>query len=210
MTPTTRSLTAYEARSIIMACESGTLLPEFTVYNVVIDLLAVDDDSLRGYEIKASTDRVNDSRVHAQLLAYSRVMERLTSVVAPKFLDHCEAELPLWVGVTSIEDDHLLPLREARPNPDVDVRFLAKMLWRPEAVRALQSMGVSCPRPGDYSARRYLCAEVAELMPEEELRRYVRKCITERKWSDATVKGKPRTVAVNPSLTPTTQGGTGV
>jgi hypothetical protein len=191
-------MNAFEARQLLMDGEHGTLLPEFTICGVVIDLLAVDEHSLRGYEIKASTDRVTDRRFHFQLQQYSATLEFLSYVIAPRFLEHCEVELPDWVGITRIDEDCLTVLRPPQPNPELNLHRFAHLLWRPEAAALLKSidsyLGVkSICSNGCYAAEAHaalskkctgsLVRVLLERMPEDELRLRVRGCVASRSWT---------------------------
>lgn len=194
------TLTAFEARDLIVAREVGTLLPEFTIGHVVLDLLAVDDASLRGYEIKADTDRVTDHRFHEQLRLYAEACEFLTYVVAPRFLAHCEAELPPWAGIETIGDGRLERVRPPLPNPEASPARLARMLWRPEAVAILKERGLytGVRRPCENAYPCYahdahiamgrkcksgLAAVLAAEVPADELALSVRRAIAGREWT---------------------------
>lgn len=202
-------LTAAEALNLVMEGESGVLLPEFTIGTVVLDLLAVDDRSLRGYEIKAATDRVTDRRFREQLRLYTEACEYLTYVVAPRFLAHCDDELPAWAGLTLIGDGGLEPLRPPQPNPESSSRRLVCMLWRAEAVVLLRERGLyegvrrpcetewPCDARDSHLAmgrkcRSGLALVLAAEVPEDELRLGVRRAIAGREWTN------PRRVILRP------------
>jgi len=191
---------------MLMAGESGVAYPEFQTGARVIDLLVVDERSLRGYEIKAATDRVTDGRFQWQFDQYRLRCELLTYAVAPKFTDHCLQHLPEWVGVITVHDGYMVVEREPQPNPDIETRHMLRMLWKPEATAKVKELGLyyrnhwRCPDchwsdMGRRDAPSRKCGNglgrmLAEHLDDTQARLYVRRCIMHRVWG--AIGGRPR------------------
>lgn len=189
---------ANDVVDMLVEQETGVLIPEFTVGPVRIDLMAVDDDSIRGYEVKASTDRVNDRRFHQQLRVYTQSMEYLTYVVATKFIDHCKEELPEWVGIVEIVDGQLVEIRKPERNPSMNSRLLSRMLWKDEATKGVKELGLyyknkfECPwcswarnsqhDPVSKKCTRALSYMIENAMDEETFLLFIRRALANRSW----------------------------
>jgi hypothetical protein len=200
---------ANEVVELLTENETGTLLPEFTIGAARIDLVAIDEESIRGYEVKASTDRVNDRRFHHQLHFYTQSMEYLTYVVHQKFLEHCLEALPDWVGITVIEDDDTLTVyRPALPNPNINCELLSRMLWKDEATAGIKQIELfyknkfTCPwcrwgKGGQHDRVSSKCTKalshmLKDALSEDEFKIFIRRAIINRKWTS--MAGKERRV----------------
>lgn len=199
--------TAAQILDMLMATESGIAYPEFQLAAGIIDLFVVDEHSMRGYEVKAATDRVTDRRFQWQFDQYRQRCEQLTYVVAPKFVEHCMEHLPEWVGVMGVYDDYLVVEREPQMNPDTTTYELMRMLWKPEAVRKARELGIyaghtyRCPdcywgESGKHDLSSRKCGSglgrmLAAHMTEEDARLYVRHSIMQRAWAVG-LEGKSR------------------
>lgn len=106
--------------------------------------LAVVNGSINGFEIKSEADRLD--RLVRQRDAYGAVLDRITLVTCRRHLDAARAVIPAWWGImlaTAAEDGVALrAARRARSNRRVDPFALASLLWRDEALEALDRHGM--------------------------------------------------------------------
>lgn len=102
--------------------------------------IAVVNGSIHGYEIKSERDTL--FRLPSQIDVYNRALEFVTIVTAPNHADKAREIVPLWWGIrTAIPYAHGLKLtdfREAKRNPGVVPFAMAQLLWRDEALQALE------------------------------------------------------------------------
>lgn len=102
--------------------------------------LAVVNGLLHGYEIKSDADTLN--RLPAQINAYSRVLERVTIVCGRKHLGGIRRMIPKWWGIILAEElggsVRLKTIRREYRNPQIDLLSQAQLLWRDEALAALE------------------------------------------------------------------------
>ena len=64
--------------------------------------VAVINGSVHGYEIKSSLDTL-ESRLPAQLELYTRCLEKLTLVCAPRHIERVTSIAPHWCGILMAE-----------------------------------------------------------------------------------------------------------
>ena len=137
-------------RRILYRCmkdKSGLLLEEVGLAHgaVKADLVLV-RDTLHGFEIKSDGDTLH--RLANQMRFYSSVFDRVTLVVGYRHAYESLQMVPEWWGVTvahlglrgAIQFSYA---RSAQSNPSPDVRALAKLLWRDEALALLGEIGLS-------------------------------------------------------------------
>lgn len=97
------------------------------------------------FEIKSERDTL--ARLPRQMLAYGRVFDRCTAVVAEQHADNVMTVLPEWWGVavvtTSDSDLCVEQLRVAATNSAVDASTLVRLLWRDEVRGALDDVGIA-------------------------------------------------------------------
>ena len=151
---------------------SALIVDEFGINggNVIADVALFDEHLSCGYEIKSAADSVK--RLPGQVTAYSRVFDRCAIVCDPKHVGRAEPLLPAWWGIILIEDGRFFLLRELAPNPSVDVRCLIKLIWRDEALRALQGLGLG---RGYSAARRgQLWKRLCDILSPEQVQALVR------------------------------------
>src|SRR5687767_6911971 len=139
--------------------------------DVRVDVAAIDGE-LSGFEIKSPADTL--ARWPKQRRVYSKVVDRAWLVAPEKTLDAAAA--PGWWGLIRIvETPHQLGLRvvrEAVANPNPDPYSIACLLWRDEAIRALDEVGRA---RGVRTKRRAVVWErLVEDLSLDELRRAVR------------------------------------
>ncbi len=112
--------------------------------SVRIDV-AVINGELCGFELKSDRDTLE--RLPAQAELYSRVFDRVTLVVGSKHQGKARRVIPRWWGVIEAtaapEGVRLMLRREAQRNPNPDPVMLARLLWRDEALVALEGLGAA-------------------------------------------------------------------
>jgi hypothetical protein len=108
--------------------------------------LAVVGQQLWAFEVKSPRDSLK--RLPRQIVAFSRLFDRCTAVLASKHLEAGVDLLPTWWGVIDAGADVGDPLVWRRPtsvNADVDVELLVQLLWRDEAAGLLRDLGIAAP-----------------------------------------------------------------
>lgn len=149
--------------------------------------LAVLNGISHGYEIKSDRDTL--LRLPQQVEAYNAVFERATLVVASRHLSAARDIIRPWWGIVRVEcrplsGIHLERIRQSRPNPAPDSEAIAALLWRPEALYLLSSLGL------DSGVRSksmpFLVARLAQRIDPERLAAFVRQAIRARgDWRSA-------------------------
>lgn len=140
-----------------------------------IDLAAI-GHQLDGYEIKSGRDDL--SRLPAQAAAYGQVFDRLTLVTSERHLQDAAEGLPEWWGLALVNGDArtIEPVRLPVLNPNRDALAMVRLLWRDEAVDALEPRLGRRPR----TPRMALWQQLVELTPPDELRDLVCRSLRER------------------------------
>lgn len=136
--------------------------------------IAVVNGSIHGYEIKSERDTL--ARLPGQIDIYNRTLDFVTVVSAPSHVGKIRQIVPrwwgIWTAVANGDGDRLEISRASRPNPNVDQFSLAQLLWREEALEALEGLGLAT---GIRSKpRRELWKHLASALTLEELGRIVR------------------------------------
>lgn len=141
--------------------------------------VAVINGELNGFEIKSDQDTLE--RLAGQAEAYGMVLDRVTLVTTSRYLDQAARIVPDWWGLIraepSIEEAAadqiaLTSVRPAMENIGHDAFALAQLLWRDEALAALQTLDL---HHGLSRSRRWiLWQRLAETVPLVELKRVVR------------------------------------
>lgn len=150
--------------------------------------VAVVNGSLHGYEIKSDSDTVD--RLRGQVEAYASVLDYATLVVGKKLVTKAKKRIPKWWGLkvaVEVEAGRTVLIDDRQPskNPNIDPIALAELLWRPEAVEILLSLGA--PPRLVRSPRAILYSEIAAMLELNELRDVVRSRLKMRTgWRDRT------------------------
>lgn len=163
------------------------LIPEFAIFGGAnrADLAALNGVS-HGYEIKSDRDTL--IRLPQQVEAYNAVFERATLVSATRHLSAAKEKIPIWWGIIEARTNcfselRLEPIRDAAPNPAPHSVAIASLLWRPEALRILTSLGLD---HGVRSKPMDCLIERLSQIPSECLARYVRAAMRARgDWRSA-------------------------
>lgn len=103
--------------------------------------VAVIGKAMVGYEIKSDLDTF--SRFSNQIHAYNRVFDQIYLVCGPTHASAALGIVPSWWGLLVAERSpkgkiSLEVLREAQSNPRQDSFSLASLLWKEEAMAAIQ------------------------------------------------------------------------
>jgi hypothetical protein len=176
---------ALRRRLVAESGESLETVAEFWVprSHVRADL-AVIGRSMDGFEIK--TERDSLQRLPRQAVAYGRVFDQCTVVVAEKHCDRVHGMLPPWWGITTVSGNGTVVFTEVRAadsNPELDPDTLVRLLWHDEAMAALTRLG---REPDKQSSRNSLWHELLQL-PVTELREVVRRAILHRDPAQARI-----------------------
>jgi hypothetical protein len=140
--------------------------------------LAVLGRTMDGFEIKTERDTLR--RLPRQVLAYGRLFDRCTVVVADKHREKVTAIVPEWWGITSVSVNGCVSfttVRKPRPNRSLDPETLVRLLWRNEAMAALCALGVT---PDPTAHRSSLWKEITRTASLTQLRRVVRRALATR------------------------------
>lgn len=126
--------------------------------------IALISSVLHGFEIKSDHDTLN--RLPAQKMAYGRVFDRMTLVVVPRHLRAARRMVPHWWGIWVANLDGLcVVISEVRlpsENPNVCAKALAQLLWHAEAVKLLETHGITGTA---RKSRPELCRLIASEIP---------------------------------------------
>jgi hypothetical protein len=139
--------------------------------------IAVVNGSIHGYEIKSAYDTL--MRLPGQIEIYSRALDFVTIVTAETHADKVRTAVPewwgLWVTLCSASKSPFEILREARQNIDVQPIALAQLLWREEALRALEDRNLATGMRG--KPRQQMWRVLAAELPLQDLSAIVRKTL---------------------------------
>lgn len=143
--------------------------------------VALINGRLEGFEIKSDGDSL--ARLPRQAVAFGQVFDRLTMVCAERHLESALNLLPDWWGVEVVErhrtSTRIVRKRAARANPTVESQAIAQLLWRSEALAALEARDGA--RGLRSKPRRTLWSTLAETTPRRELRLLVRETLRARR-----------------------------
>ncbi len=125
---------------------SARIVQEMGIWSGTVRIdIAVINGELNGVELKSDKDTLE--RLPAQAELYSRVFDRMTLVAGTKHIDKAISLIPHWWGVMAASDEAgvttLSEVRAAAENPAKDAFLMAKLLWKEEAIAALESFGLA-------------------------------------------------------------------
>lgn len=107
--------------------------------------LAVINGHFLGFEIKSDRDSLG--RLPKQISYYNAVFDEITLVVSVRHQCKAIDLIPDYWGVVVAETTNsgieISLTRAAAPNPSVDVSAVVRFLWRTEALRWLQELGLA-------------------------------------------------------------------
>jgi hypothetical protein len=143
--------------------------------------IAVLNGVLHGYEIKSCADSLN--RLPSQEKLYSAVFDKVTLVVSEKHLSEAIKIIPEWWGIHLVYTGknggiYFRSFRRGVLNKLVDPEYLARLLWRSEALDLLKKYEVK----GSIlrSSRHYLYEEISKLCNLPEIKQFVLDSIKSR------------------------------
>ncbi|WP_186119553.1 sce7726 family protein [Burkholderia gladioli] len=144
--------------------------------------IAVINGSIHGYELKSDSDTL--VRLPQQVATYSRALDKATLVVSEKHAKEAAQLLPGWWGIKVSYAGprgavHIDTLRSAAINPEISLYHVAHLLWRDEAIKILEALGVE--KKELRGSRTKLYALLTELLPSSLLREHVREALRSRK-----------------------------
>ena len=160
--------------------------------------VAVIGRSMVGFEIKTERDTLK--RLPRQMLAYGRLFDRCSVVVAERHRDGAQEILPDWWGVIVAdigEEVVFTSVRRARPNPALDPEILVRLLWRDEVISALVDLGRA---PENTATRGSLWRELLQAASLSQIRAAVRRALLQRDHTSARLPS--RRGATVPALAP--------
>jgi hypothetical protein len=131
-----------------------------------------------GFEIKTERDTLR--RLPRQAIAYGRLFDRCTVVVAERHAEGADRTLPEWWGITTTRVNgsvRFTSVRAAKANPELDPEVLVRLLWRDEAMAALVGLGYD---PDSRAPRASLWRQLLSVATLTQLRRAVREAIVHR------------------------------
>jgi hypothetical protein len=131
-----------------------------------------------GFEIKTERDTLK--RLPRQMIAYGRLFDRCTAVVAERHKRSAAEMLPEWWGITTVHINGAVTfrtVRKPRTNPGVDPEILVRLLWRDEVMHALITLGLE---PNRKASRGSLWTELLQSASFTQLRSAVREALLHR------------------------------
>jgi hypothetical protein len=142
--------------------------------------IAVINGELCGWELKSDSDTLQ--RLPQQAELYGRVFDRLTLVVGSKHCTKATALLPDWWNVLVAFEKRgclgLEPVQLGGMNPGREPYFVAQLLWRDEAIAALETFGLA--RGWRSKTAKLIHERLAVAVPLPELSAYVRAALKRR------------------------------
>ena len=134
------------------------------------DVIMVTEHGLYGLEIKSDADTY--TRLESQVADYDRFFDYNFVVAGSRHGQHVEEHVPPHWGIITVEEteedkevDFYL-LRDAKPNPNLDIYEKITILWRPEVAHIQEKNGLY-----KYAgkSKRYVMDYLIEALPEELL-----------------------------------------
>lgn len=116
------------------------LVDEIKVGRARVDLLDLSEE-LHGYEIKSDGD--NYSRLRNQTRNYNKYLSRVTIIIGSTKKETIEAVIPEYWGIIVAEMSEksakitFKTIRESKPNPYLDKKWPASLLWKQEMVEEI-------------------------------------------------------------------------
>jgi hypothetical protein len=141
--------------------------------------IAVLNGCIHGYEIKSASDTLK--RLEQQIVAYSKVFDRLTIVTEPKYIEGVLAVAPDWIEVIEcIEgESNILIKRIGDLNTNQNGFNLAQLLWREELEKLLQ---IHCIHYNRKLTKWKLSELLGSRVPVEILSNNVRELLKSREF----------------------------
>lgn len=173
---------------------------ELAVRSARVDLVRI-GSLLEGFEIKSDFDNLD--RLPRQVEEFSRFFDSMTVVVGELFAHEVAGAVPRWWGIkvaSSASDGEvrLCVLRTGARNPNQSIEALAEMLWRAEAINALQELA------GMQATKCWTSVQVRERLvgsvPIEALHRFVVQRLRDPSRIDTWLHERAKEAAAKPRL----------
>ena len=123
--------------------KGAKIIDEFGIFHGSsrIDIAAVTDSFLYGYEIKSDHDTL--LRLPNQERRYSKVFDEISLVVGKKHIIEAMYLVPDWWGIIAAQHNTnneivLYTIRKPEKNPTQSKTSIAQLLWRNEALNILK------------------------------------------------------------------------
>jgi len=147
------------------------------------DIVMVLPDLVAGIEIKSDADTY--VRLKRQVKDYDQYYDRNYVAAGSTHALHIEEHVPEWWGIITVEQaagnaDFYL-LREARPNPRVNLRKKLSILWRPELAH-IQEVN-DMPKYKEKS-KQFVIDKIADRIPEDILSKQISDALFERDYNE--------------------------
>jgi len=143
--------------------------------------IAVINGNLHGFEIKSKRDSL--ARLPAQTELYSKVFNTVTLVSSDSHIEKATKIVPKWWGLIRAsgprENVILSVERDSQSNNEIDPYALTQLLWREEALKALENRGMD--KGLRSKPRRHLWQALAVHLPLSSLTEIVREALKSRK-----------------------------
>ena len=143
--------------------------------------VAVINGKLHGFEIKSERDSL--ARLPAQTELYSKVFNTVTLVGSDSHIEKATKIVPKWWGLIRVSGPRknviLSEERDSQLNNEVDPYALTQLLWREEALKALENRGMD--KGLRSKPRRHLWQALADHLPLSSLTEIVRETLKARK-----------------------------
>lgn len=148
---------------------AGTLVvDEMAVFygDVRVDVAAIDDVRLAGWEIKSDRDSL--ARLPHQVEIYGYVFDEMTVVVGDAYARTIADHVPAWWSIARAGEHGLEILRQGGPNRNQQAHYLAGLLWRAELAALLEEAGLARGYRG--KPRWILCQRAHEALSLDAVR----------------------------------------
>ncbi|MCI8940635.1 MAG: sce7726 family protein [Dorea sp.] len=135
------------------------------------DIVMVLPDRLAGIEIKSDADTY--ARLKRQVKDYDRYFDRNYVAAGSTHALHIAEHVPEYWGIISVEwlDDNVdfYVIREAKDNPNMDMRRKIQMLWRPELahIQELSGMPKYAGKSKEFVRNKIIENVTAEFLQEQ-------------------------------------------
>lgn len=154
--------------------------------NARIDVAAI-NGIMHGFEIKSDVDSLQ--RLSQQVDFYNSVFDKLTLVVGASHLYEAFTMVPEWWGVMVARTDeqnqiYFNTIRESQINEQVELKEIASLLWKEEALSVLNSVGIK--RGYRSKTHGQICEKLSEELDRVSLSQFVRDSLFNRQdWKVA-------------------------
>jgi hypothetical protein len=162
---------------------TSRVVEEFGIDNGITRIdIAVVNGVFHGYEIKSDADTLD--RLPTQAASYNRVFDFIWIVAGEKHLEAIGKAVPAFWGIclaakgNELDKVKISRVRIATMNESSDPLFIAKLLWKAEAIDLLSRYEKA--RGLERKPRAMIYKLIASIVPKSDLSDYVRSTIKMR------------------------------